>query len=242
MKRFARSVLCLSVCWLLGFQTVGCGSVATRSKPPSATLSHDPSVSLFDKTDAELSDAEIARALNTRIELPDQIRIALFYLEHQSLPMVDRYWKLSQFQPDLSMAFGGVDGLRENAQVYDVSYRPDFLLASSRTLPVIRTSAARLQADWVMIFRTETNTDTNVSVFWGDDEARAYCVAECVVLDVRTGLFTFTSRARNEFTVKKEKDDWSMNETLQRAEAQAIGVAMAENVSNLRRFMEGNEF
>jgi hypothetical protein len=218
---------------------VGCGSVATQSPPPRTTEYPEPELSLFTSDAAVLTNADIDRILNIRVEIPQKIRVGLLYLEHRSLPVYGRSWYHRYEEPtdELRLAVESVQRLQEDSRVYDVSYLPTFLLPKQKTVGLVREAGARYQADWVLLFKTETRSYSKDRVF-GSDEARAYCVAECAVLDVRTGIIPFTSRARQDVTAEKDDEEWTLSETVARGEIAAIEAAMTENIDNLLRFLE----
>lgn len=216
--------------------TLGCAtSLATRVPPPRAQETPDPQRSLFRLDAAELTDEEIIRILETRVELPPQIRIALLYWEHRSYASV-LGWR-SEERNELRLAIRSFDKLRSNDRVYDVSYLPDFLLPDEKSIALVRSAAARYQADWILVFRTETQSYKRNQLF-RRDKARSYCVAECAVIDTRTGIIPFTSLATHDFTVEKAEEEWSLTETVKRAELAAIEATMTENVENLLRFLD----
>jgi hypothetical protein len=218
----------------------GCGSVSTQKPPPNAIEPHDPEESLF-ASDAELlSDDDINRILKTRVHIPEAIRVGLIFLEHRSLPDYGRYWyyyRIEEPTEELRLAVKPVLRLRDDDRVYDVSYLPTFLLPEQLTVGVIREAGARYQADWVLLFKTETRSYSKWRPF-RPDQARAYCVAECAVLDVRTGIIPFTSRAKQNITIEEEDKEWSATETVERSELVAIEAAMNENIDNLLRFLK----
>jgi hypothetical protein len=222
---------------LLGLLLVaaGCSHLATDAPPPTTTLDHDPSLPLFAADAAAISDAEIARILDTRIEVPGRLRMGVVYLDHQRRKDGRRIdlgdgadWPL------VSQAFAGV---LAHERVYDVSYLPRLVTPRTMTAGTLRASAARYQADWVLVFETGTTMHTKNRIL-GTDEARAICAAECVVLDVRTGLIAFSSRARVVLTRDEADEEWSLDETVAHLEQEAVEEAMTLNMERLVRFLD----
>ena len=217
----------------------GCGGVSTYGPPPAATDQLVEGAPSLIPTDAGLlSDAEIARILTTRVEIPVRMRVAVIYLEHRSQPLHSGRWSGGSGAPhdDLRLAVTSVLKLRKSDRVVDVSYLPSFLLPQEKTVPLIREAAARYQADWVLVFASRSLPRERDRLL-GDDEARVTTLVECAVLDVRTGTIPFTSTAVRERTEKKRDDDYSLADTRLRAEMRAIDAAMGENVDNLLRFL-----
>ena len=67
------------------------------------------------------------------------------------------------------------------------------------------------------------------------NEVHALCVAESVLLDVRTGIVADTARATENIALTKTASDLNFNETVARAESNARGkalVSLAQAVVN----------
>ena len=166
------------------------------------------------------------------------MRVAILHLSHDR--GADRSWPADLDEDAYRSALGPVQELVEHERVLDVSFLPSFLLPAQKTVPMIREAAARYQADWVLIVKTRTR-DFQKGRLLGRDEARAYCDAECAVLDVRTGTIPYTSRATGEATVAKADGEYSLAETTLRAEGLAVERAMADNVAGLLAFLDALE-
>jgi hypothetical protein len=223
------------VLFLAALTLTGCGSIHTYGPPPGAINPIDNTRSLIPSDAAILSDQDIARILTARVEVPTSMRIAVLHLAHEGIN--EWSWRREDVQNDLRAALQPVLKLRDNARVFDVSFLPGFLLPAQPSIPLIREAAARYQADWVLVVRTASRGHRRDRLF-AKDQARAYCEAECVVLDVRTGTIPYTSVAQGEATVTKTDDEYSLAETAFRAEKEAIAKAMAENVAGLLAFLE----
>jgi hypothetical protein len=213
----------------------GCGTLGTQAPPPDASLAHDPAVPLFAADLAAISDADIARILDTRLELPGLMRVGLVHLDHERR-QDGRRRELDDPSrwPLVTEAFLP---LRDHERTYDVSYLPQLMMPTRLTAGSLRAAAARFQADWVLVFETGTEVLTKNKLL-GTDRARAYCTAECVALDVRTGLVAFSSRSQVELDRAKDEHDWKLEETAGAVEQAAVEQAMSENVEQLVRFLD----
>ena len=223
----------LAIFLILG--CAGCGTLGTVAPPPNADLVHDPSRPIFAADQAAISDADIARILDTRIELPGTMRVGLVHLGHERLEDGRRHDLGDRTRwPVVTEAFLP---LRDHERVYDVSYLPRLMLPAKLSAGNLRATAARYQADWVLVFETGT-TVLKKNRLLGTDEARAYCTAECVALDVRTGLIAFSSRAQVSLEGDKKDGEWSLEETAGQVEQAAVEKAMAESIDQLVRFLD----
>lgn len=66
----------------------------------------------------------------------------------------------------------------------------------------------------------------NRSRFLKPNEVHAQCVAESVLLGVRTGIVADTERATENIALTKAPSDVNFNETIARAESDARGKAL----------------
>jgi hypothetical protein len=234
MRQLATASTLAALALVLLFAS-GCGGLATQAPPPDARLDHDLAHPLFATDAATISDTDIARILDTRIELPGAMRVGLVHLDHRRREDGRRHDAGDRSRwPLVTEAFLP---LGDHERIYDVSYVPRLMMPSRLTAGGLRATAARYQADWVLVFETGTEILTRDRIL-GTDRARAYCTAECVVLDVRTGLIAFSARAQVELEGAKSDDEWSLAETIGAVEQAAVEEAMAENVTALVRFLD----
>lgn len=190
--------------------------------------------SLFGADQAVLNDNEIARALNSRVAVPDKIRIAVLRMDD---PQSWRWWS-----EDLSrLEAGGVEGmltkLRASDRVWDASVLPAMLMPPMRTVPQLRVAAARFQADMVLVYEVKGRTYQRQE-FLQSEEAKAQCLVEAVLIDTRSGLVPFAGSKMQSYTVKKSKDDFSSAEIAAKAQLQATSVALEQIADEVVAFLK----
>jgi hypothetical protein len=218
----------------------GCSSVATqaRSSRYSAATEDRPAagapLSLFPSDEATLGDADIARILAARPALGSHLRVAVLHLEHQS----NEYgWLRDDVRTPTTWLLEKLFATLRGAEgVEDASFLPSFLVPQKITVGHLREAAARYQADLLLVFRSECRTHEEFRVF-RPSLAKAFCLADAGVLDVRTGIISFTSRALEEFTIVEEQSELDLMETVRRSEKIAVEAAMAENGQNFASFV-----
>ena len=71
------------------------------------------------------------------------------------------------------------------------------------------------------------------------DATRAYCTVEAAVLDTRSGVIIYTTRASENFAAEQSSNDMNFAETVGRAEQQAVGRAMVGIAREIAAFLEG---
>jgi hypothetical protein len=101
------------------------------------------------------------------------------------------------------------------------------MVPREQAVPFLREAAARFQADLLFIFRPDCQTFQRWRLFAKDD-VRATCTVEAVLLDVRTGIVPFSYIATNEFVARKTRDDANFQETIVRAELQAVTAGLED--------------
>jgi hypothetical protein len=218
----------------------GCASTAPRHPAANTHFSNGPTepLGLFVADGEAMSDDAIQRALDAPLRLPTQARVALFHLGHQSA----RPWGWGGgLSLDAAGAHPGgtspkmVGALRKVKGLQDVIPLPDFLLPPKRNFGHIRQAAARVQADLLWLYKTECLLTEDHPLFF-KDEVEAICTAEVALVDVRTGLIPFSSKATQKIKRSEAKDELDFARTRLLAERQAVDAAMSENAERLGAF------
>jgi hypothetical protein len=109
--------------------------------------------------------------------------------------------------------------LKSSPQLSDVRFLPTLLVPEKRTVPYLREAAARIQADLLLVYTSRIQSFRR-DRFLKPDEVHAQCVAESVLLDVRTGIVLDTARSTDNIGLKKTPADVNFNETVARAESE----------------------
>ena len=115
--------------------------------------------------------------------------------------------------------------MKATPQLTDVRLLSSLLIPEKRTVPYLREAAARIQADLLFVYTTRIQTFRR-DRFLKPNEVHAECVAESVLLDVRTGIVAHTARATENIAMTKTASDLNFNETVARAESEARGKAL----------------
>ena len=221
MKRNASTVL------ILAAPVLACGcakkAAAPPPPPPPETIlgsdSNGPQDSLFRGDQAVLSDQDIARVLNTRLSLADRHRIAVLNLGSSG-------WLSEELAEIEAKNFDALlQALKADQQLTDVRLLPSLLVPEKRIVPYLREAAARIQADLLFVYTTRIQTFRR-DRFLKPNEVHAQCVAESVLLDVRTGIVADTAHATEKIALQKTASDLNFNETVARAESDARGKAL----------------
>lgn len=229
----------IALTWL-AIAPASCASVGTQPRPATdlrgpAEREAKETLSLFPSDTEILSDAEIARILDVRLGLRSRIRLAVLHLDHRSVDF--SYLYRGEGVPIGWLHADMFAMLRKLERVYDASYLPSVLIPAKLTVGHLREAGARYQADLLLIFRTECRTHHQFRIFRAS-QAKAYCLADAALLDVRTGLVPFTSRATRDYLVEEQKSEIDFAETVRRSEQTAVEAAMFENASNLASFLK----
>src|SRR5215469_9697885 len=188
--------------------------------PPEAILgSESPQESLFKGDQAVLSDQDIGKILNTRLSLADRHRMAILSLASNG------WWSEDLADMEAKNFDAMLHALKADPQLTDVRLLPSLLVLEKWTVPYLREAAARIQADLLFVYTTRIQT-FNRSRFLKANEVHAQCVAESVLLDVRTGIVADTGRATENIALTKAASDLNFSETIARAESDARGKAL----------------
>lgn len=184
--------------------------------------------SLFRSDQEVLSNEEIEAILGSRIRLPQRAHLAVLRIGTSNEAL---FWAFMAGADHPLRALGEIDRLVR------VSWLPSLLVPEKLTVPLLREAAARFQADLLFIYRTPCQRFQSYRLF-GSDKARTYCVAEGVLLDVRTGVVPFSGATTREVTTTESRDDLSFYESIQKSESAATAEALAELAGQLAAFLD----
>lgn len=202
--------------------------------PPETSFGEGGNVtlqdSLFKGDQAVLSDQDIARILGTPVRLTDRHRLAIL-----SLSPINP-WSEDLAETEAKNFDSLLQALKASPQLTEVRFLPSLLVPEKRTVPYLREAAARIQADLLFVYAAR------IQVFRRDrvlksDEVHARCVAESVLLDVRTGIVVHTSRATENIAMKKAPGDINFGETVARAQSEARGKAVLSLANALTEYL-----
>lgn len=203
----------------------------TRAERPALTES------LFNEDQTLLGNDELKRILASPIVLPDQAKLAV--VRFGRLPY---WWGWSEdfvrTNEQIDTTFLG--GLRRSARLREVAYLPSLVTPPVMTIPHVRQAAARLQADLVLIYRTSTYNYERHRWFKAS-RTKAYCTVQAVLLDTRTGVIPFSTIVNEQFAARESKRDHGFDETMARAEQQAIGRAWQRLAAETVAYLDGAE-
>ena len=226
----------LLVFLVLSFYLCACTTSQSEVRPDTYFLndgfSNRQGHDLF-ANQGDMSDQDIEKILNYRLQLPDLNRIAIISLSNNPY---SRHYSQTGDQLDSEIANGFIEILKQSDRVYDASYLPTLLVPEKRTFPFLRAAAARYQADLLLLIRNQCDSFEKYRVFKAD-ETRAYCALEAVLLDIRTGIIPFTGVANESFVAKKIADNMTFSETIQKAEFDAYSKALNKLAINLNNFL-----
>jgi len=190
--------------------------------PPETILGEDNEnlqQSLFKGDQAVLSDQDIARILGTQVSLADRHRLAILSLSPINL------WSEDLAEIETKNFDNLLQALKSSPQLTDVRFLPSLLVPEKRTVPYLREAAARIQADLLFVYTARIQSFRR-DRFLKSDEVHAQCVAESVLLDVRTGIVVQTGHAIENISMKKTPADLNFGETVGRAQSEARGKAV----------------
>jgi hypothetical protein len=204
----------------------GCTMVESVNRPQAyfPSVSNENRGSLLDDTNTTLEDEKINALLYQPIAFPSQIRIAILKLEEKS------DWQFysndfTQLNDAIKEVF--IEKLRSSSRVYDASFLPALLIPQKYTLSILRESAARFQADALLIYRSFCSSYQKTR-FIHPDETKAYCSVEAILLDVRKGVIGKSVVSIEKFTAKKQQDEINFIETIKKAELAALAKALGK--------------
>lgn len=191
--------------------------------------------SLFKEDQAVLGNEELKTILASPVVLPQRAKLAV--VRFGRMP----YWwgwseEFVRANEQIDTQFLGT--LRRSGRLRDVAYMPSLVMPPAMTVPLVRQAAARLQADLVLIYRTSTS-NYDQQRFLRAKRTKAYSTVEAVLLDTRTGVIPFSTVVNERFAAAESKRDYGFDETVARAEQQAIARAWHRLAEQTVAFLDG---
>ena len=233
------------VCVCVAFFVGGCameGGVApgvADSRAEASMVEQTPAApqplaeSLFKEDQAVISNQAMAEILSAKITLPKDAKLAV--VRFGQMPY---WWGWSE---DFVRVNRQIDDdflgrLKTAPRVRDVAYLPSLVTPTNMTLPHLRQAAARFQADLLLVYRTSSQNYQRNRMF-AADETRAYCTVEAVLLDTRTGIIPYSTVVTENFSAKKEKNEYDLAETIAKANQQAIAKAWLHTADDVKAYL-----
>lgn len=165
-----------------------------------------------------LTSEEIEKILGSKIQLPTRAHLTVLRL---GAPDETLSWAFLTGSENPLTVLGSAPRLSR------VSWLPSLLIPEKMTIPLLREAAARFQADLLLVYQSPCQRFQDYRLF-RTDKAKTYCIAEGILLDVRTGVIPFSTATTQEVQVEQTPDDVNFYETMKKAEAQATGQALGE--------------
>src|ERR1700747_2202281 len=232
-----RNIAAVSVVFAVIPFTCGCMHKVAAPPPPMPpetilgdTENERLQQSLFKGDQAVLSDQDIARILGTQLKFADRHSLAILNLSFMNP------WSEELAETERKNFDNLVDALKASPQLTEVHLLPSLLVPEKRTIPYLREAAARIQVDLLFVYTSRIQYFRR-DRFLKADEVHAQCVAESVLLDVRTGIAVHTDRATESIATKKAPGDLNFDETVARAQSEARGKATLSLAKGLTGFL-----
>ncbi len=198
--------------------------------------------SLFKTKDSTLSEADIQKLLNGKIEFPEGIRIAVFNYEPTANNYSNRYygtyWDNEEYlhlQQDYMETV--VNGLKASKRVEKVILMPSILANEKSSITQLREAAVRLQADALLIFHLQSDLYYKYKLF-KKDQAKAFANCEALLMDIRTGMIPHADVLTNEELVEKNEQDFDVETMQKRAIKLAVLGVLEEITQGVAGFIE----
>lgn len=211
-----------------------CGSLPRYSNGSSRESITE---SLFADKDRTLSEEDIQRLLNGKLNLSDTLRVALF-----RYGMNNRYYNKFYAYADESTIHSQQDyidtlisGLKDNRRVQNVHPIPSLMLSSSPTITQLRETSVRLLSDLLIVYSSTSDIYYKYKTF-KKDEAKAFATTEVIIMDIRTGLIPFSTTITKDYLTKSLSGEL-IAETRKRAEKEAVILTLVETGKRIDAFI-----
>ena len=217
---------------------MSCGRTYSKMSPPSSDTSYQEryeseliTQSLFSDKESTISEADIQRLLNGKIQLPDTVRIAILNM-NSTYSNYNRYaWNNEEEMQTKRNQFELLKAkLESTGRTKKVFLLPKLMTKSNPTLTQLRESAVRMQADLLLIFHIKSDLYYKYKMF-KKNEVKAFATCESLLMDIRTGVIPFSDVLTHDILKKKDGEDFNNDELRKRAIQEASQLTL-ESLGN----------
>jgi hypothetical protein len=220
-----------SVLMLLGVaQGVWAAGSAERASSESYQERPALETSIFPSDKNVLDEEAIGRILNGKFLMPSTVKIALLRMRDDE----DRatryygygYWRSEEYLKTQQSFIDTLTGeMAKSKRIDEVASIPSVLTPKEPSIPLIRETAVRLQADMILVLKLSSDVYQKYRIFQST-QAKAFCTCEGFLLDVRTGIIPFSRAITKEYLATEEKPDADFAETMVRAQKEAALLSL----------------
>lgn len=182
--------------------------------------------SLLDEK-GNLGEQEISRLLNSKIEIPRDLHLAVVFLSDSN------FFETKYLSPRMERFF---DRKEWGGRVQAISPVPQSLLGKSSDLRSLRRAAALLQADMLLVIKPVTRSDWRFSFF--RSRAKAFSSVEVMLVDTRTSVVPFTVLSSGAIEQSEQEEDFSHSELIERAKLESEYKALEGIPRIIREYLE----
>jgi hypothetical protein len=192
----------------------------------------DITASVFAEDQAAIGNEAVQALLSGRVVLPVNAKLAAISLDELRY----RSWRsLDATQRQRKAAEPMLEKLKTAKRIRDAMMIPSLMLGERLNVSNLRATAARCQADLLLVYATGSESRTRVQLFRPNETKGRYSI-EAVLLDVRTGTVPFSTSASAPF--EYTYTDETHYDVAVAAEETAVGHALDEIATKLVRFLD----
>lgn len=201
------------------------------------TVQQQISASVFTSDNSALPQEAVDFLLSGRFQLSDSLRIVVFKLRNTQEFLRKGYYNRSIAEDfiDLEQEYFATvsDSLLVSGRVRWVKSIPTILSPKSMTLSNLRESAARLQADLLIVYSVQGDIFYDYNLF-AKNEVKAYSTVEMIAFDTRTGIVPISEVKTSKVLLRQSEQDMDFSETKKRAQKAAILESLKDVVVKTR--------
>ncbi len=196
---------------------IGCGTpyqTMYSSGLSNSGFNKDESLaeSLFNSDNSILDNEAVNEILSGEIEYISGSKIAVLKFpdsySNSYFNLSETYLKNTQAYLDTVSSV-----LSKTNHFADVVLLPNLLTPRRPSIPLIREAAVRLQAEYILVYKINSNIYSKYRAF-KSNEYKAFSTIEMVLIHTRTGVIPYTHIETNEAIRRKSREDTDDNEAI----------------------------
>ncbi len=184
---------------------------------------------LVSDENGHLNEDSIQKLLESKIKIPKRVTLAVVRLNDSS-----QNYDFTPLDKEIAKDFYNLKNW--GPRVQSVVHVPNIMLPHPMSLKGLRSVAALLQADMVLVISPQSVMDWELRVL-DENQAKSFTHLDVLLMDTRTGAIPYTFMAAKSAEVRKVASDYTNQEMMDRAKHLSEKKAYLEMQPQVMQFL-----
>ncbi len=195
--------------------------------------------SLFNSDNSVLDNEAVNQILAHEIEYVEGANIAVLKFP-DNYPNPYRNYLSETYLKNTQSYLDTVSSVLSRTEFFEkVVLLPNLLTPSQPSIPLIREASVRLQAEYILVYKINSNIYSKYRAF-RPNEFKAFATIEMVLIHTRTGIIPYTHIETQEAQRRKTPSDLDDSEAISKTIQQATLLSLEFATQDLVKFLTSN--